>query len=155
MERRWPARSFPQLENEPAGRLAANTGHGGEELRVLAVDRHLQRFWPYAGQDRQRQSGSDAGDADERLEQSQLIRRGESIEGELILAHVEVREQSRALAGLADILQGDERGVDAVDDSTDVDQRRVVQLALDASLQSRDHSGIPTLSSFDTVLSSR
>ena len=92
-----------------------------------------------SGKDGDRQLRADAADRDELLEQNLLVGRGESEEGNRILAHVRVDAEPHLGAGLRQMRVGGHRDGDVVTDALHVDNHLVGMLLEQNAAKVSDH----------------
>ena len=87
-----------QFQHDPAGDLGADAGDLGEGLAVARVGGDADRFGLVDGQDRQREPGSDAADAEQDVEDLAFVVAAETEQGERVLPHDQGREELPLLA---------------------------------------------------------
>ena len=99
---------------------------------------------PHVGEDGATQARADAGDRDHRLEEAQLVRCGEPVQGELVFADEEVREEPDVITGTARFGERRRAGADAIDDAADIHEQAVRGLGFDSTPESGDHDRGPS-----------
>ena len=87
-----------QLEHEALGGLLADAGHLAQHVGAAAGDRERELRVVERGEQAERNARADAADADQLLEQHQVVARGEAEQRERVFAHVEVRVERRRRA---------------------------------------------------------
>src|SRR5687768_10841122 len=132
-----------ELQHKPLGGLAPHAADPGQRGQVLTPDRRHESLGRQAREDVERETRADPADADQGLEQASLARGREAVQGQLVLADMEVRDERGFLPLGRQRFVGRKRDRDAPADPADLHRHFVDRLTRQAPAERADHDRAP------------
>src|SRR5215469_7395698 len=129
-----------KLEHHALGGFLADAGNARERTDVVALDRSNHRVRRHAAQDRDRQPGPDAADADQLFKELLLLAAQEAKKRERIFAHMRVDKHRHFHSQRGQCRKGGNADVDFISDARGLDGGLIGMLGDQLPAKMGDHA---------------